>query len=497
MIRRRRPKVLIDIKRPYSDPELKPRMLNLSFKANKSRLKIEKRAVSVFIAVLAYAVMLAALPVINQKTTAQAPAVQSAIEEQQQLEQELAQYEAEIEALNDKILDARKKGKTLTSEIQTLNNKIAQVNLKIRAINVAINKLRNEINNTVSQISRTQTSISNNRTVLINAINKIYQADQEGTIQILLKSDQLSEFFNNVNSLTVFQDDVRATLENLINEQNKLNEAKNQLDKQRSEQENIRRYQAAQQAQIRKIATDKNNILKATKGQESLYQQQVAEKQKAAAEIRKRIFRLQGGGELQFGEAVRIAQIAERATGVRAAFILSILTQESAVSGVIGANLGRCYYNTPAKNTSRTVMSSKQIPVFLQIMASLGMDPAKTPVSCPIVADGAYGGAMGPAQFMPTTWILYVDRVSAITGGNPASPFNNLDAFTATALYLKDGLVGCRQIYTSQFQQENCAAGKYYAGGNWRNYMAPGRYGYRVADRAQDFQEDIDLLESN
>ncbi|MBI1838844.1 MAG: hypothetical protein HYR95_00885, partial [Candidatus Colwellbacteria bacterium] len=124
------------------------------------------------------------------------------------------------------------------------------------------------------------------------------------------------------------------------------------------------------------------------------------------------------------------------------------------------------------------------------------IDPAATPVSCPIVSDGAYGGAMGPAQFMPSTWMLYKDRVASITGGNPPSPFNNLDAFTATALYLSDGLSSCKSVYDTLFSQENCAAAKYYAGKSWKRYISVGRYGYRVADRAQDFQKDIDLINS-
>ena len=98
-------------------------------------------------------------------------------------------------------------------------------------------------------------------------------------------------------------------------------------------------------------------------------------------------------------------------------------------------------------------MSNSQKPAFLAILADLKMDSDKTPVSCPIASDGAYGGAMGPAQFMPTTWDLYKNRVANITGNKPASPFNNADAFTATALYLQDGLSNCKAIYKPFFRK--------------------------------------------
>jgi membrane-bound lytic murein transglycosylase B len=48
-------------------------------------------------------------------------------------------------------------------------------------------------------------------------------------------------------------------------------------------------------------------------------------------------------------------------------------------------------------------MRNSQKANFVKIMKGLGQNPAKQRVSCPIPRDGGYGGAMGPAQFMPNT----------------------------------------------------------------------------------------------
>jgi hypothetical protein len=143
-------------------------------------------------------------------------------------------------------------------------------------------------------------------------------------------------------------------------------------------------------------------------------------------------------------------------------------------------------------------------------MAELGKDAKTTPVSCPISSDGSYGGAMGPSQFMPSTWNMYKNRIAEVTGANPPSPFSNLDAMTGTALYLKDAYYSdacekyakdaCRQygLCDTDEQQtlhERCAAAKYYAGANWYRFRMS--YGESVASRAIQFQKDIDLMNAN
>ena len=73
---------------------------------------------------------------------------------------------------------------------------------------------------------------------------------------------------------------------------------------------------------------------------------------------------------------------------------------------------------------------------------------------------------------------------------SPASPLNKEDAFMATALNLKDSGAGAG----ATLAQEKRAAAKYYAGSRWRNYLST--YGARVIAQAEQFQDDIDVLNS-
>ena len=136
---------------------------------------------------------------------------------------------------------------------------------------------------------------------------------------------------------------------------------------------------------------------------------------------------------------------------------------------------------------------ARDIPILLALIKDLGLEKnlesGVIKVSC-ANSDGAYGGAMGPAQFIPSTWNIYDDDIAELTGSNPPSPWRNADAFIATALYLKNAGAGP----DATLAQEKQAAAKYYAGSRWRNYLAT--YGARVITAAQNFEEDIAILNS-
>ncbi|MBU6500726.1 MAG: lytic murein transglycosylase [Patescibacteria group bacterium] len=406
---------------------------------------------------------------------------QSTDTERKALEDQLAQLEGQINQYEDQVSGYQKQGSSLKGEISLLNNKIAKLNLQIQAINLTLKDLNNKISETQSQITDTESSIADRRAALSKLFQNLYESEQVSLMEVFLKNPQLSDFFGDVNSLTLLQNDLRVTVQQMTDLRNQLQDQQQQFALAKSDAESVQAYQVSQKTVIDNTKAEKNQLLTVTKGQESKYQTLLQQTKATAAQIRNRIFQLLGGGELSFEQAYEYAKLASGATGIAPSLILAILDRESA----LGQNVGKCSY--------KTAMSPSNQTIFLQLTAELNIDPNSVTVSCPN-KDGTYGGAMGPAQFIPSTWNLYTNAVSKVTGHSPASPWNNADAFAATALYLKDAMTGCAAVYSSEISRERCVAAKYYAGGRWQSYLWT--YGEAVVNRAQSFADDIKTINS-
>lgn len=402
-------------------------------------------------------------------------------EDRASLEAELKQLEAQITEYEGTISKYRSQGKSLKGEISILETKIKQINTQIKTINLSLQRLSGNISQTTNKIGQVEGGIELNQEALANLIKEIDAHDQKGLMEILLENPKLSDFFGNVNDLLATQESVGVALEKLTQLRGELITHRELLAMEKEDVEALKVYQVRQKQSVDSIRSEKDQLLKVTKGKESEYQKLLTQTQKSASEIRVRLYELLGGGQMTFGQAYELASIAERTTGIRAAFLLAVLDRESA----LGRNTGKCSYKT-AMAPGPPNSSRDDVTPFLQITAELGLNPDLTLVSCPNT-DGAYGGAMGPAQFIPTTWITYRDKVAAITGNSPASPWRNVDAFVAAGLYLKSAGAGSSEVN---------AAARYYCGSNWSRYVCTQVYGKAVADRAAQFEQDIQVLKS-
>jgi len=91
---------------------------------------------------------------------------------------------------------------------------------------------------------------------------------------------------------------------------------------------------------------------------------------------------------------------------------------------------------------------------------------------------------MGPAQFIPSTWMGYKDRLTGILGHTP-DPWDLTDAFTASAFKLANG-GATSHAYNAEWK----AAMLYYAGSRWNNPVYS-FYGDSVMDLAAAIQTEI------
>lgn len=407
----------------------------------------------------------------------------SPAEERKALEAQLVDLEKQIDDAQSKINDYKKQGTTLKSEITRLNSLISKANLQIKAITLNLKQINKDLIDTQDKIQTTQEQVDSKKKSISVIIQNIYENEKRGNLAMLLANIRISDLFIEVSNLTSIQDQLKINLEELTGLQNKLEDQQQTLALEKMDTENLKIYQEKQALAIKQTQTEKNNLLAVTKGKETEYQKVLAEKQKSAAQIRNRLFELLGGGEMKFEDAYKLAQFASEKTGVNPALILAVLDRESA----LGQNVGRCKYNQINSRSGKPAMHpTRDLPIFLAITQQLGIDPNSVMVSC-ANSDGAYGGAMGPAQFIPSTWNIYDDKIASLTGSNPASPWKNLDAFMATALYLKDAGATNSLGYSAKV-----AAAKYYAGSRWSSYMSS--YGAGVIAAANQFVQDIATL---
>jgi len=398
-------------------------------------------------------------------------------------------YNRESQKIEQDMQKTSQEKKTLQSKIYSLNKKIKELSYKINQSNLMIKDLKIQINNTLNSIEKNTLKIEELKKKIALILKAIYEEEQKPAIEILLAEKSLSSFFDNLIALEALNSKNKDLLKDLKTLKASLEKQKESLSEETNELESAVKMHQLQKQESYSLKKGQEYHLKLT---EQEYQKQLQEKktieQKVAA-IRARIFELVGISKAPtFGEAYEIAKYVEKMTGVRPAFLLAVLQQESA----IGKNVGQCYLtntltgagvSASGRVLSRVMKPSRDVTPFLEITKKLGLDYKSTPVSCPM--SFGWGGAMGPAQFIPSTWMLYRDKLKSLLKREP-NPWNINDAFLAAGLYLAEAGASS-QTYNSEWR----AAMIYFSGSTNPRYSF---YGNSVMKIAQGFQEEINLL---
>lgn len=415
-------------------------------------------------------------------------------QERAELERELAKLEREMVQTQANIDTLYAEGESLKRDIAILDSEIRRARIKVQTTEVQIKQLNAGIKVHTSTIGSLSSKLIREQDSLAQIIRKTDAIDDYSLVEAVFATGGISDFFEDLDSFASIKEAMQVSFEELRATKQQSERAREGLQVAVVDQEALRQALILSQREVEAKEDEKQALLAETKGQESLYRTLKSAQEQTAAQIRAKLFPLRDTQGIQFGDAVQYAEAASAKTGVRAALILAILSQESD----LGKNVGQCLMTDlttgdgKGKNTGTPFPGTMKVPrdtvPFERLMKAAGRDPFNTPISCPL--PGGYGGAMGPTQFIPSTWEMYEGRIKSTLGVGAADPWNPSHAIMATALYLSDGGAA-----GGSYLAEHTAAAKYYAGSGWATRGQV--YANSVMSKADNFQKDIDFLKQN
>lgn len=424
-------------------------------------------------------------------------------ERRTRLETELQNVERQMLTQSRLVEDKQLERRSLERDVSLIEGEIKQAQLGIQARSLAITQLSDQIGEKEVVLDILEGKLKKQREALADLVRKSSLVTDYSLVEVMLSKQSFSEFFTDVATFNSLKESLNESLSTLHTIQTDTITQKDQLATKQETEAEMKTIQELEKKEIEKKEREKEQILAVTKGEELAYQKLLESQQKTAAELRNALFQLLGGGGgIAFPTAVELAKYASRQTGVQAGLVLAILEQETN----LGSNLGSCIYND-MRGGKEVMHPDRDAPIFVAISTILGFDARSKQVSCPIVSNGeryGWGGAMGPSQFIPSTWAIYGgivnsgsgwtysqadDAIRRINGsGLPANPFNNQDAFLATALLLRDN--GADGTYAN----DRRAALRYYAGWGGASNPANSFYGDQVMNRKARLDGDIKVL---
>ncbi|MCX6766252.1 MAG: hypothetical protein NT170_00490 [Candidatus Moranbacteria bacterium] len=380
------------------------------------------------------------------------------------LRNQIQEYQKEIDVKNNQ-------AETLQGDIDAIEKDIAKIKLEMQETQLVIQGLDLEIADKEAGIAAMQKEVEAKKKVLAQFMQELYENGNATSVELALGNNTFSDYFFQADSLESFEERTREIYDRFVFLREGIQKEKDDLLSQKEEQMNLRAMQNDQQNTLDSQEQAKNSLLGKTKNDKQALSDQMGK-------LQDQLNALQALGEpINIDEAISAAKYASGFTHVAPEFLLGVLRVESG----LGTNVGGGRYKTD--------MNPAQWDTFKKICGELGVDPNSVPVSRRACYNsnskdgcGGWGGAMGPGQFMPTTWLGYKSKVEKLTGNSPANPWDLKDSLVAMGLKL----VAVNGVTAGDRSAWAKAAAMYLAGGNWENYSW---YSDRVLSYADGFKK--------
>ena len=186
-------------------------------------------------------------------------------------------YSAQIEALQREIDQYQSQAKSLGKQADSLQRKLNGIKNEVAQIQAQIQLNEAKYNQLVVQIDQTEKEIVENRDALGNVIADLSIEGKISPLEMLASSKNISDYVDKQTFQSSIRDELNTTIK-------RINELKQQLEKQKSDVEEILANQKRTRDALASKQAEQQKLVNQTRGQESAY---IKLRNRSASEQRK------------------------------------------------------------------------------------------------------------------------------------------------------------------------------------------------------------------
>ncbi len=189
-------------------------------------------------------------------------------------------FDEQIRQLSQQNSQTRGQVDTLSAQASDYSDKISKLQQQINVLQQQINDSVAKIQDTQGKIEAAEAELLKQRRVLGENIKSMYLEDQISTLEMLASSKDLSEFVDKQQYRSTVKDKIKNTLDKITELRHQLKAEKENLEKQKLDQE-------LRQSQLDGQRAEQRQLLSMNEAQQSALNGQIKENNSKIAELRK------------------------------------------------------------------------------------------------------------------------------------------------------------------------------------------------------------------
>lgn len=207
---------------------------------------------------------------LNPKANAQtADEIQTLINEKQK---EINKLEEQAKSYRGVVKEKQKEVSTLNRQISIFDAQIGRLEAEIIISETKIEQADLEIQNLNLQIEQKEQEIGSQKQNISQALRTIYEYDQEDLLTLILKTNNFSDAFDQIQYLELLQAQLQRKLDEIKNLKMQMEERRVQIQASKQEQKALVVNLEIQQDALGVEKKERDVLLRQTKGEENKYQ---------------------------------------------------------------------------------------------------------------------------------------------------------------------------------------------------------------------------------